>query len=125
MLVAAVDQHVALGQVRQNLLDQVVHGLPRLDHHHDLAGFFDFLDQVLDRVAADELLPFGPPFHERIDLLGRAIEYRDGIAAALDVESQILAHDGEPDETEISFVRHRTRVWRSGFSVHYVTYHQP
>ena len=47
VLVAAVDEHVALGQVRQELLDQVIDRLARLDHHHDLAGLFDLLRPAL------------------------------------------------------------------------------
>ena len=47
VLVAAVDQHVARRQVRQQLLDQVIHRLPGLDHHHDLARRFDRLAPAL------------------------------------------------------------------------------
>ena len=102
MLVPAVDQHVALGDMqRHELVDQLIHRLPRLDHHHDLAGRLDGFDQLFEGVAADEVLALGPAVDEVVHLLGGAIENRDVIAAAFDIEGEVLAHDGETDETEV------------------------
>src|SRR5688572_10210174 len=69
-------------------------------------------------MAADELLALGPASQQLIDLRGRAVIDGHRVAAAFDVESQILAHDGETNETEISGGGHGAgfRVRGSGFS---------
>src|SRR5687768_18509074 len=69
-------------------------------------------------MAADELLALGPASQQLIDLRGRAVIDGHRVAAAFDVESQILVHDGETHETEISGGGHGAgfRDRGSGFS---------
>ena len=88
------------------MLDQVVDRRAGLDHHHDLARLGQVLDQVFERVAADELLALRAAGDELVDLARRAIEDGDAIAAALDVEGQVLAHHGEADQADVALLRH-------------------
>ena len=54
------------------------------------------------RVAADEILALGAALHQRIDLVGRAVEHGDAIAAAFHVQGQVLAHHRQTDQAKIA-----------------------
>src|SRR5207237_7726274 len=98
---AAVDEDVAAFEERGDLVDDVVDGLAGLDHHHDLAGPLEAGDEVLEVGGADEPLALAAAVDERLDLLGVAVEHGAGEPAALHVEDEVLAHDGEADETDV------------------------
>ena len=55
MGVAAVDDHVAGREQRDELLDELIDRRPGLDHEHHLAGRGQAADQFFQRVAADEV----------------------------------------------------------------------
>ncbi len=95
MRVAAVDDYVPVGEQRNQVLDHFVDRRPGLDHHHDLARPLQARHELLDGVTADELLSRAAPRDEVVDDLGRAIENRDLVSAALDVQSQVFAHYGQ------------------------------
>jgi hypothetical protein len=97
MLVPAVNQHVPRRHQRNELGHQLIHRLPRLDHHHDLAGSLDGFDELLEGMTADKLAPLGRPLQKLVYLLGSPIEDSHAKAAAFDVASEVFAHDGETD----------------------------
>ena len=74
-----------------------------------LARLLQGLAKVLDRVAADELLSRAATIHEGVDLRSGTVEYSACEVSALDVQYEVLAHDGEADKPEISSCsRHRS-----------------
>ena len=57
--IAAVNQDIALVQIRHNLFDKFVHGAACTNHHHDFSRFLKFIYQLLQTVGTDNLCPFG------------------------------------------------------------------
>lgn len=53
--VAAVDDNVALLEVRLELANKVVDSLAGLDEENDSAGLLELLAELLDRVSADDV----------------------------------------------------------------------
>src|SRR6185295_10492874 len=64
---------------------------------------FQRCDQILDGLRADEVLPLGASREQRLGLVRRPVVDRDGEAVPLDVERQVLAHDGEADQSDLRF----------------------
>src|SRR5579862_5232 len=83
------------------MLDELVYGGPRLYEHHHLPRLLERADEFFERVRTEELLALAAPVHEVVHLGGGAVEYRDGKAFAFDVEGDVLAHYGEPDEADV------------------------
>ena len=104
--VAAVDDDVARREMRPHLLDQLVDRRSGLDQHHQLARALHRRDQLRDRVATLEVAAGGAAAHERVDAVGRPVVNGHPVAAALHVQGEVLAHDGQADQTEIA-VAHR------------------
>ena len=57
--IAAVDDDVAGFEMREELLDEFVHGLAGLDEHHDAARALQLADHFLDGMRADDLGALG------------------------------------------------------------------
>jgi len=74
MAVAAVDENVTFLDVGQKMLDHFVHCLSGLDHHHDLPRTFETVNQLLQRVCPENVLPPGPAFDKILYLVSGAIE---------------------------------------------------
>ena len=101
--IAAVDDHVARRQQRNQLLDELVDGRARLDHQHHLARRGQAADQLLQRVAAAEALALGRgPAMKSSTLLAVRLNTATREAAALDVQGQVLAHHRQADQAEIT-----------------------
>ena len=63
--------------------------------------------EEFERVAADEVLVFGAAFDQIVDFACGAVVDGDAIAAALNVQREVLAHHGESDQSEVTFLCHR------------------
>ena len=100
--VATVDDHVPVGEERDERLDEVVDRRAGLHHHHHLPRGLERRDEILERVAADDVGLLAAAGREGVGDAGRTIEDRDREAPAGDVECQILAHDGQPDQTDVA-----------------------
>ncbi len=92
MRVAAVDYNVTVFEGWQKLFDERVHGRPGLDQNHYLAGLFQVLCKLLDGVAADDVLAFGPAVDEIIDLRNRTIKAGHCKALAFHIEDEVFTH---------------------------------
>src|SRR5207253_7860311 len=57
--VAAVNDDVALIEMRLELLDDRIHGTAGFDQQDDLARALDGFNELLDGISADDLLAFG------------------------------------------------------------------
>ena len=53
-----------------------------------------------------KFLPFARPCDQVVDDAGRAIEDRDAIAPALDIEGQVLAHHRQTDQSDVAKLGH-------------------
>ena len=97
MRVAAVDDDVPFFQVRQQAIDHVVDGIAGLHHQHHAARLLQRLDQLRNRVRADNLRAFGFVVQEVVNFGHCSIEYGDAISMVVHIQDQILAHDGQAD----------------------------
>ena len=97
MGVAAVDQNITVVEQRKKLLDHIVYGLSRFDHHKDFAGLFQIVHQFFKAVAADDVLTCGSAVDEFVHLFCRAVENRHSEALGLHIHDKVLAHDGKSD----------------------------
>ena len=114
--VAAVDDDVALVEQRDELLDHGIHRTAGLDHDHDLARGGEGLDELLERLRADELFA-GMGGDEFVGDRGGAVVNRDLEAAGFHIENEILAHDGQTNQSEVAFAHVEVcrLLRRSGF----------
>ena len=99
--VAAVDNEVAGREDGDELLDGVVDGLAGLDHDHHLARGFQRPGELVDGMAAYDLLAGAAAQNEVIDLRDGAVVNRDGKSLALHVEDQVLAHHRQADKPDV------------------------
>ncbi len=107
--VAAVDDDVAGFEEGLDLVDSPIDGVAGLHEQDDLARTFQRLHELLGRVRADEL-PAPVLLHEGRDAVGlvlarRAVVDGHGVAVALDVARQVLAHHGEADHADVRGLR--------------------
>ena len=105
--IAAVNDDVARFEMRQELLDEFVHRLAGLDHDHHAARAFEQRDQFRERMRADDLGALGFAAEELIHLGHGAVEDGHGEAVVVHVENEILAHDGQSDQCDVSLSFHR------------------
>ncbi len=104
--VASVNYNVARFQPRQDFLDQLVHRRAGLDHQHDPARPFEQRRQFGQRMRADDPRPFGFAAQELIHAGGRAVENGHREPVVVHIEHQVLAHDGQSDQSDISLSFH-------------------
>ena len=102
--VAALEDGVALFEMRQQLLDHLVNRLAGLDHDDDRARTLHGLDE-LDQIglrhdlAVEALLLRHAD--EIVDARRGAVMDRDRVTVVGNVECKVRAHDCEPDEADI------------------------
>ena len=100
--IATVDDDVTGFQVRQDLLNELVHRRARFDHHHDPPGLFELRHEFGDGMGALDLGALRLVREEVVHLGGGAVVGHDGEAVVVHVENQILAHDGQADHCDIA-----------------------
>ena len=71
-------------------------------------------DHLLDRVGADDVCPLGLVVEEIVHLGDGAVVGHDRVAVVVHVEDQVLAHDGQADECDVSLGFH---CWGAGLAV--------
>ncbi len=80
-----------------------------LHHQQNAARFFERLDELFQRVARHELL-VGMLGHQFVGFLAAAVVHRYRMSAALDVQRQIAAHDGQADHADCLFAHVSLRM---------------
>jgi hypothetical protein len=100
--IAAVDDDVAGFEQREQMLDEFVHGAAGLHHEHDATGTFQEADHLGQRMGADDLGALRLVGEEGVHLVNRAVEGHDGEAVVVHVQDQVLAHDGQADDGDVS-----------------------
>lgn len=104
--VTTVNDDVALldATLVQEELNEVVDGLAGHDEHHHTAGLLELGAELLDGVSTNDRLALGLVLKEAVDLGDSAVEGNNSEAVVSSVEDQVLTHDGQTDETEVSAV---------------------
>ena len=69
-------------------------------------GFLSSAGHFLERMRADDLGALGFVVEEIVHLGNGAVEGHDGEAVVVHVQNQILAHDGQPDQCDVSLRFH-------------------
>ena len=99
--VAAVDDDVALLEERDELVDDRVGGIARLDHDDDPARLLQRGDEVLGRARTARTCPRrrsrGPGRRPAL----RAVVQRDGMPVTGEVAGEVAAHDGETGDADL------------------------
>ena len=101
--IAAVNENIAVVEQRKKLLDHIVYGLSRFDHHKHLARLFQIVNQFFETVAANDIFSGGSAVDELVHFFRRAVEDRHSEALRLHVHDQVFTHNGKADETNICF----------------------
>ena len=107
--VAAVDDDVAGFEMGTDVVDDLVDGLAGLDHEHDAARALEQAGELLDGMRADDLGALGFVGEEVVHLGDGAVEDGDLEAVVVHVEDEVLAHDGQADEADITHW-----IWHEG-----------
>jgi len=100
--VAAVNDDVAGREVRDELLDEFVHRLAGLDEHHHSARQLELGNHLSDGMCAEHFRALGLVREEVIHFFRGAVVGDDGEAVVVHVENEILAHDGQTDESDVA-----------------------
>ena len=100
--VAAVDDDVALFEVRQDGVDHLVDGVAGFDHQHDAARGLEQPAEFFDGMRADDIGAFRFIVEEVVDFGDGPVEDGHVVAVVIHIEDQILAHDGEADQSDIT-----------------------
>lgn len=77
------------------------------DKHHDPTGFFQRVDQFLERVRSNDFRAFGPFAEELVYLLDGPVVGCDDKAMIVHVEYEVLAHNGQADESDVRSAKQR------------------
>ena len=113
--IAAVDDQIARFQERQQVLDELVHRLARLDHQHDLARPLQQLHHLFDGVSAqDGGAALGCVVQKLIDLGDRPVEGDHRVSVVVHIHNQVLAHDCQTDQSDICRLFHNLLQTRCG-----------
>ena len=100
--VAAIDNDVALFEMRRQVGDHLVDGVAGLDHQHHAARLLQDLRQLLDGVRAHHLGAGGFVRDEIVDLRNGAIEDGHAISVVVHIQDQVLAHYREADQADVT-----------------------
>lgn len=129
--VTTVNDDITLLEERQKGLDEVINGFASHDEEHDTAGALELGAELLDGVSTNDglacfvvsifcnghwnllfsgLLTLSLVRQEVVNLGDGAVESADGEAVISNVQDEVLAHNGQTDEAEVST---RSKVRRS------------
>ncbi len=100
--VAAVDDDVARFKIRQHVVDHLVDSVAGLDHQHDAARALEQADELFDGVRADDLGALGFVGQEVVHFGDGAVEDGHLEAVVVHVEDEVLSHDGEADQADVT-----------------------
>lgn len=116
MRVATVDDDIALLKtpLSEKSLNELVDSCSGLDEEHHTSGLLELGGEFLDAVGADNGLALGLVLQEAVDLGDSSVESHDSEAVVSHVEDQVLTHDGQANEAEISAVD-ELAIWKAYF----------
>ncbi len=100
--IAAVDDDVAGFEDSEEAFDELVDRLAGFDHEHDAARAFEEGGHFGEGVGAEDAGAFGFLVEEVVDFGDGAVVGHDREAMVVHVEDEVLAHDGQSDDGDIS-----------------------
>ena len=102
-------------------IDEFVYRFARFYHEHDAPRFLEHRDHLFDGVRSQHLGVLGLFIEKIIHLRNRPVEGDHREPVVVHVQNQILAHNGQPDYSNISFrfhvgcyVQHSRTLVKSG-----------
>ena len=104
--VAAVDDDVALLEMRHELVDHLVDRLAGLDHDEDRAGLLDAGDKLGQRLGREKSAFLAVLGDQLVGPLGIAVEDRNAESIVRGVSRQVCAHDGQSHNANVSLISH-------------------
>ena len=112
--VAAVDDHIARLQKRDQLPDEIVDRLPCLNQQHHAARFLQQADQFRKGMGALDPGALRALAEELVHPGESAVEDRHGESMVVHVQHQVLSHNRQADQSDIRFAHffvpfHRNR----------------
>ena len=75
-------------------------------------GFFSEADHLLKAVRADDAFVFRATREKVVDFGYGAVKDGDGVTVVGHVEYEVLAHDGKPDESNVSLWHRNLLFWK-------------
>ena len=96
-----------MGKERVNHL---VDSVASLDHKHGAAGTLEEGDEFLHGMGSDNLGAFRLVVDEFVDLGDCPIENGHLVAVVVHIQDQILAHYGQPDQSDVTTCLHISPV---------------
>lgn len=106
MAVSAVDDDITFFQMRDQLIDEGIDRGAGLDEKHDTTRTLERGDKLGNGPGGDDVCSLCGGGHEVICLFRGAVVDGDDIAVVVHVEDDVLAHDGQADEADISDCGH-------------------
>ena len=90
--IAAVDENIAFGQRRQQLIDGLIHRVAGGNHQPDGARLAQLLDEIAERINADRAL-----IDHSLDRFSAAVVADHPMTAAHQTFGHVGAHATQPD----------------------------
>src|SRR6266550_3492379 len=103
--IAAVDDHITFLEQRCQLSDYGIDGLARFHHHHGYPWLFERPNKFLWCKGGPYVFALGASCGEFFRDLSGAIEHRDRKTLGFHVQDEILAHDTEANQANITLIR--------------------
>lgn len=98
--VAAVDQDIALVQVRSQRGNGFIRCFARFHHQQDAARFFQRFDKLFNGVIRRQILARVLSDHF-VSFVARTVENGNGVTTALDVQREVAAHYRHADNADL------------------------
>ena len=103
--IAAVDDYVAFLEQRRELVDDCVHRRTGLDHDHRLPWSLQRGEEFLHRARRHDIFPLGLTGCKLVGHIGGPVKNGHGKSLRFHVEDEVLAHDGQADQSDITLLR--------------------
>ncbi|KZV10925.1 hypothetical protein WN66_03024 [Saccharomyces cerevisiae] len=100
--VTTIDDNVTLFQKWDDLVDQSVNWSTSFNQKHDLSRSLQFGDEIFNGSSTDDRFALSFIGQEMVDLGLSSVVSTNSETVVSSVQDQILTHDGQTNQTEIS-----------------------
>src|SRR5690606_16674628 len=92
--------------MRDQQLDEIVHGLSCLDHQHNLTWTFQRTDQILNGSCPVNILTLGPAVDKPFNLIDGTVVSRYMKPFAFHIENEVLPHYSDTNDANVGLFLH-------------------